>query len=49
MVPSSHSLGRIGVVGSIDVHAETGELMITEQTMAETEDRAQRFAVGTVL
>jgi hypothetical protein len=49
VVLSSRFLGRIGAVGSIDVHVETGELMITEQTMAEIEDRAQRFAVGTAL
>ena len=49
VVLSYLSLGRIGAVGSIDVHVETGELMITEQTMAEIEDRAQRFAVGTAL
>ena len=49
VVLSSRSLGRIGAVGSIDVHVETGELMITEQTMTEIEDRTQRFAVGTAL
>ena len=49
VVLSSRSLGRIGAVGSIDVHVETGELTITEQTVAEIEDRAQRFAVGTAL
>ena len=49
VVLSSRFLGWIGAVGSIDVHVETDELMITEQTMAKIEDRAQRFAVGTAL
>ena len=49
IVLSSRFLGRIGAVGSINPHVETGELMIIEQTMTEIEDRTQRFAVGTAL
>jgi hypothetical protein len=49
VVLSSRSLGRIGVVGSIDVHVETGDLRLTDRTIAEIESNAQRFAAGTAL
>lgn len=49
VVLSSRSMGRIGQVGAIDVHVETGELNLTEHTLSEIENRAQRFAIGTAL
>ena len=49
VVLSSKSLGRIGLVGFIDVNVETGELQLTEQTTRRIEENAQRFAVGAAL
>jgi hypothetical protein len=49
VVLSSRSMGRIGPVGVIDVDVETGDLSITNQTISEIEDRAQRFATSTAL
>jgi len=45
----SRSMGRIGVVGTIDVNVETGELQITDQLIEDIEENAQRFAVGASL
>lgn len=49
VVLSSRSLGRIGAVGAIDVDVEHGTLDITEQTIREITDYAQRLAVSTAL
>ena len=49
VILSSRSLGRIGVVGSIDVNVENGELKLTEQIIQEIEENAQRFATGAAL
>ena len=49
VVLSSRSLGRIGLVGFIDVNVETGELQLTEQTTRRIEENAQRFAAGAAL
>jgi len=49
VVLSSRSLGRIGLVGFIDVNVETGELQLTEQTIRRIEENAQRFAAGAAL
>lgn len=46
---SSRSLGRIGIVGSIDVNVETGELQITDQLVEEIEENARRLTVGAAL
>ena len=42
-------MGRIGVVGTLDVNVETGELIATEQTIRRIQENAQRFAVGAAL
>lgn len=49
VILTSRSLGRIGVVGAIDVNVETGELHVTEATIEEIETNARRFAAGTGL
>jgi len=49
VVLHSRSLGRIGVVGVIDVDVETGELQITDQIVEEIEENAQRFAASASL
>jgi len=49
VVLSSRSLGRIGQVGIIDVDVETGDLNITDQTIAEIGHHAQRFAISAAL
>lgn len=49
VVLSSRSLGRIGIVGSIDVDVQTGELTLTDSIISEIKNNAQRFAVGTAL
>jgi hypothetical protein len=49
VVLSSISLGRIGLVGFIDVSVETGELHLTEQTTRSIEENAQRFTTGAAL
>lgn len=46
---SSRAMGRIGVVGTVDVDVETGELQITDQLIEEIEENAQRFAAGAAL
>jgi hypothetical protein len=46
---SSRSMGRIGIVGTIDVNVETGELQITDQLIEELEENAQRFATDAAL
>jgi hypothetical protein len=46
VVLSSRSMGRIGVVGTIDVSVETGELQVTGQLIEEIEENAKRFAAG---
>ena len=46
---TSRSMGRIGVVGTIDVSVETGELQITDQLIEEIEENAERFAAGAAL
>ena len=45
----SRSMGRIGIVGAVDVDVESGELLITDQLIEEIEENAQRFAVGASL
>ena len=49
VVLSSRSMGRIGIVGTIDVNVETGELQVTDQLIEELEENAQRFATGAAL
>jgi hypothetical protein len=49
VVLSSRSLGHIGQVGVIDVDVESGELNISDQTIPEIENHAQRFASGAAL
>jgi len=49
VVLASRSLGRVGNVGVIDVDVETGDLNITDQTISELEQNAQRLAVSTAL
>ena len=49
VVLASRSLGRIGLVGFIDVNVETGELQPTEQTIRRIEENAQRFAASAAL
>jgi hypothetical protein len=49
VVLSSKSLGRIGLVGFIDVNVETGELQVTGQSTRRIEENAQRFAAGAAL
>ena len=49
VVLSSRSLGRIGVVGSLDVDVNSGDLNLSERTIAEIERNAQRFASGAAL
>ena len=49
VVLSSKSLGRIGTVGEIDVHVETGELRLTKQTLEKIENNAQRLAIGSAV
>lgn len=49
VVLSSRSLGRIGVVGTIDVNVESGELIINDTIREEIETNAHRFAAGTAL
>lgn len=49
VILSSKSFGRIGSVGAIDVHVETGNLHLTDQIISEIEDNARRLATGTAL
>lgn len=49
VVLSSRSLGRIGVVGSLDVDVNSGDLKVSDRTIAEIERNAQRFASGAAL
>ena len=49
VILASHSLGRIGQVGTIDVAVETGELRLGEEVIAAIEDNAQRLAAGAAL
>ena len=49
VILSSRSLGRIGVVGSIDVNVETGALHLDDTTIPEIEANARRFAAGTAI
>ncbi len=41
---SSPAKGRIGTVGAIDVHVETGDLTITDIIISQIEQEAQRLA-----
>ena len=43
VVLACRSKGRLGLVGKIDVHVETGELNITPQLISEIEQNAERF------
>jgi hypothetical protein len=49
VVLSSRSWGRIGQVGAIDVNVETGELQVGDESIAEIEDNAGRFATSASL
>jgi hypothetical protein len=49
VVLSCHSLGRIGLVGTIDVHVETGKLQTDDKVIQEIEQNAQRFAISAAL
>lgn len=49
IVLACRSKGRLGIVGKIDVHVETGELNITEQIMNELEQNAERLAATATL
>lgn len=49
VVLASRSLGRVGNVGVINVNVETGDLNITDQTISELEQNAQRLAASIAL
>ena len=49
VILSTRTLGRIGLVGFIDVNVETGERQLSEQTTRGIEENAQRFAAGAAL
>lgn len=49
VVLSSRSFGKIGTVGTVDVNAETGAILLTPEIIHEIETNAQRFAVGAAL
>lgn len=49
IILSSHSLGRIGQVGVIDVNVETGDLNLSDQLIHEIETNADRLAAGAAL
>lgn len=49
VVLASRSMGRIGVVGKIDVDVESGELLYSEKTVREIEQNAERFSAGAAL
>jgi len=49
VVLSSKSLGRIGVVGNLDVNVENGDLQASEGMIAKIRQEAQRFALGGAL
>lgn len=49
VVLSSRSLGRIGVVGFIDVDVETGELILADNSISDIENNARRFVAGAAL
>jgi hypothetical protein len=44
VILSSRSMGRIGLVGAIEVHVETGELRLSDQIITEIKQNARRFA-----
>lgn len=46
---STRSLGRIGLVGFIDVDVETGDLQLSEQSTRRIAENAQRFAAAAAL
>lgn len=48
VILSSKSLGRIGLVGFIDVNVETGELQLAEKDAQEIEGNAQRLSGGSM-
>ncbi len=49
VVLSSRSLGRIGVVGAVDVDVESGELMLSDDLLLLLADNAHRLAAGAAL
>jgi len=49
VVLSSRSLGRIGVVGVMDVDVKSGELSLKKESISNIEQNAQRFATGAAL
>lgn len=49
VVLSSRSLGRVGVVGSVDVDVETGELTLNDELLLTLSDNAHRLAAGAAL
>jgi hypothetical protein len=49
VVLSSRSLGRIGIVGAIDVNVESSELLVDDAIGAEIAANADRFAAATAL
>ncbi len=49
VILSSRSLGRIGVVGAVDVDVETGELNLSDELILLLADNAQRLAAGAAL
>ncbi len=49
VVLSSRALGRIGVVGAIDVDVKTGELIVSADLIQALEENAQRLAAGAAL
>ena len=48
VILSSKTLGRIGLVGFIDVNVETGELQLAEKDAQEIEDNARRLSGGSM-
>jgi hypothetical protein len=49
VILSSRSMGRIGLVGTIDVNVENGEMQLNDQLIEDIEENANRFAVGASL
>lgn len=48
VVLTSKSLGRIGLVGFININVETGELQLAENAVQEIEDNARRLSGSAV-
>ena len=49
VILSTGSMGRVGLVGTIDVDAQTGELLLDERNLREIDQNAERLAAGAAL